>query len=176
MKTLRILSFVPVLLFGPIFWLAKLMFFGRRAILTIPLCLVMAYAVLMAYVLLSEREESRGLAETPKRDHTVAAASEPSAPLADVELGIHGEVAKFDGVIVVSTFDPHTRESTGNAIVRNCGPINPDAPANSAPRGDVVLIPQNTPRGVGTTYHLRDADGNRWLVASGDCPTLGEAS
>lgn len=176
MKTLHILSFAPVLLFGPIFWLVKFVFYGKRAILTFPLCLVMAYGILMAHVLLSEREGSGDLAETSRRAHTVAAASEPSAPPADAELGIHGEVVQSDDVkFFVATFDPQTGESTGNAIVRNCGPINPDAPAVSAPRGDVVITKHTTRRG-GDTYHLRDANGNHWLVASGHCPDWGDPS
>ena len=80
----------------------------------------------MAHVLFSEREEGKDLAETPRRAHTVAAASEPSAPPADAEFGIRGEVVQSDDVkFGVATFDSHTGEATGNAIVRNCGRVNP---------------------------------------------------
>ena len=170
MKTLTILSFVLVLTVGPILFVARILYKGKRAFVTIPLTLLLMWAGFMAVTVLNGHDTHHSAtARAPQQAAArPAAETQASAPP-------RGTVVKQnENLWIIEIFDDPSGEHSFIAL-RVCGANSPDAPATPvAPQGEVLLTSVSQ-QGDRIDLTIQDAQHPTitYSATSGQCTATG---
>ena len=164
---LKILAYALVLTVGPILFISRILFGGRRAILTVPLCLIVAGAAIM-FVLTREQDTDLYASDEPARAPATAAAR--PAPSSD-DAAIQGVVVTTEQDLIVVAIRRDDRPDPTTVRLRLCGAQIPDAPAQRAPQGEVIITPLEREPDNNVRVLLHDAHNPnaKYLAATRRC-------
>jgi hypothetical protein len=146
---LTFLSFALALTVGPILFIARILFRGKRAIITVPLCILAAWGTALFVFAQSADNHEPSTARAPS-----SAAARPAAESHDsAPRGVVVQAKKNQWVIRID--DPRGEKYIA---LRICG-ASPEAQASKiAPQGEVLL--QNISQS-GDTHNLQIQDAER---------------
>ena len=169
LKLLTVLSYILVLTVGPLILIARILFKGKRAIITVPLVVLGVWGTYMYVIANSDDTHETATARAPSPAAARPAAEAPaSAP--------RGVVVKAEGNRWFVRWDEPNGESSFVAL-RICGGNSPDAPAvSTAPQGQVLL--ENITRTEnGNVLQIRDAQRPDviYQATTAECPSPGQS-
>ena len=167
MKILMVLSFVLALTLGPLLFVVRLLYKGKRAIITLPLTVLVVWGALTFFN--AQRVDDTNhtaSARAPQQAAARPAAEASSAP-------IRGTVVKQTQDFWFVRIDEPSGEPTFIAL-RICG--TPDAPATQVAPQDEILLVSQAREGDNTTLTIRDAQHphTTYRAATLHCPSEAE--
>ena len=168
MKLLMVLSFVMALTIGPILFVVRLLYKGKRAIFTVPLTVLVVWGALMVNNV--ERVDDTNQSATARAPQPAAA--RPAAE-ANASAPIRGTVVKQNQDLWFVRIDEPTDEPTFIAL-RICG-STPDAPATHIAPQDRVLLLSPARQGDNTTLTIQDAQHPDTTYAAATTHCLSDA-